>query len=220
MLNLFDFIISSILIICLFSGFFKGAIRFTLGNISFIFSIFLSFILFAPAQNVVEEYVQDSLIVNSISGSVAYIISLILSSLFFSKIKVIVKPICGGMIDKTIGSLMGLINGVIIALVLFVVVVFAASEKHVYDHENLYSIINSIDQDSSSNTYPKWLKNSKSFGLIESVIGSILKFSYIADFLKSINWNLNEPSDKKSHTQNSEPLDKQLDALLDDESFN
>ena len=112
MLNLYDIIVSSIIMTCFFTGLHKGGVRLILGNISFVFSILLSFLLYPASQTAVSEYIESDAIINTLAGCISYIISLILCSVFFSKIKLIIKPMCGGLIDKSVGSMLGVFNEV------------------------------------------------------------------------------------------------------------
>jgi uncharacterized membrane protein required for colicin V production len=211
MLNLFDFIISSVIITFFFSGFFKGAVRLMLANISFILSIVLSNILFPSAKNVVEEYIKVTMIANIVAGSVAYIISLIVCSLMFSQIKTLIKPLCGGLVDKTCGALLGLVNGALLSMALFVVAAAVLSKNHITEHENLYLLINSFDQDS----YPKWLQGSNGFYIMDNILKSLAKAPFIADILQQINFDMifsPDVTDKKIPT--NESLDQQINNLL------
>jgi uncharacterized membrane protein required for colicin V production len=177
-------------------------------------------LLFPSAQNVVSEYIESAIILDLVAGGISFIISLILCSIFFSKIKLIIKPICGGLIDKTTGALLGAINGILLSLALFMVIIVITSEKHFYEYENLYNLVKSVDKDKQA----KWLKNSNSYHIMDSAIKSGLKISYIRELLKKtdlkLNINLNDhfkTKEPKHPNTSDEDFDTQLNEILDDE---
>lgn len=212
MLNLFDFIISSVMLTFFFSGLFTGAIRLMLNNISFIASLFLSSLLFPSAQTAVDEYISSSIIANIFAGSISYIISLVICSMLFRKIKVLIKPICGGFIDKTCGALLGALNGILICIVLFIAAVSISGTQNILNHDNLYQMIKSFD----SNSYPRWLKNSKSFDIVDGGLKIALKIPYLDVALQKINFDniLDSDTLKNTDKQDTQELDKQINNFL------
>jgi membrane protein required for colicin V production len=212
MLNLFDFIISSIMLTFFFSGLFKGAIRLMLGNISFMLSILMSNILFSSAKNIVDEYTQVSIIADIASASIAYIISLIVCSLMFSKLKSIIKPLCGGFIDKTCGAVLGILNGALLSIGLFIISVAIFSKHNISEHENLYLLIKAFNHDS----YPKWLQASNSFYFMDNTLKTLLKIPYFDYLLQQVNFDMifsHGQENKKSDTIGN-ALDEQINNLL------
>jgi len=218
MLNLYDVVVSSVIMACFFSGLRQGAVRLLLGNISFVFSILLSFVLFPASRAVVEEYVESQAIAFGLASCISYIISLILCSVFFSKIKLVIKPMCGGMIDKSIGSLLGVFNGLFLSLLVFVVAAFFAAPKPLQDYRNLYSVISTAKHDN----YPRWLKNSSSFPFMRDFLALSLQYPCVINLLKKtdLQMPLSIPSQspRKSEEESQEidqSLGDELDKLLD-----
>lgn len=215
MLNLFDFIISSVIITFFLSGLFTGAVRLMLNNISFIASILLSSILFAPAQSMVGEYIDSGVISNVISLCISYIISLIVCSMLFRKIKLLIKPICGGLIDKTGGAMLGLLNGCLVCAMLFIAAVGISSGQDIAEYKNLYSLVQSLDKKS----YPKWLKNSNSFDIIDKGLKVVLQIPYVDKLLMQINFD--DVFSKLQDVQHSKASDhKVVDDKLFDQKIN
>jgi membrane protein required for colicin V production len=180
MLNLYDVIVSSVIMTCFFSGLRQGAVRLILGNISFILSILLSFVLFPASLAVVGEYIESQTISFGLASCISYIISLILCSVFFSKIKLIIKPVCGGLVDKSAGSMFGILNGLLLSLLVFIVAAFFSAPRPLDDHQNLYDIVSAAKHDN----YPKWLKDSSSFSFMKDSLVVALRYPRVISMLK------------------------------------
>ncbi len=213
MLNLVDFILSSIVITLFTSGLFKGAITLTLGNITFLASILLSAILFPSAEQIISEHIESQIIIKIASCSIAYIVSIIVCSLLFGKVKKLIKPICGGLLDKTFGALLGLLNGVLLSLCVFVLATMAFSQKHIYAYDNLHSFIKSCNE----NQYPNWLKDCESFNIMQQSLAKVIKLPYVDQMLEKIEFgdNKTKSKDQASPDKDQDSLDKSIENLLE-----
>ena len=210
MLNLLDFILSSIMLAFLISGLYKGAIILILGNISFLASILLSSLLFPSAYEVVSEHVTSTILAKVIASCVAYIISLIICSILFGKIKKLIKPICGGLFDKSLGGLLGCANGVILNLCIFLAISMLFSPKAIYQHDNLYTFIQSLEKSS----YPKWAKDANSFSIAHQTLEASIKIPFVKQLLQQIDFNYQEQ--KQQSFESKEALKQQINNLLEE----
>jgi hypothetical protein len=133
----------------------------------------------------------------------------------FSKLKTVVKPICGGLVDKTCGAILGILNGAFLSMALFIVAAAVLSQKHIHEYDNLYLLVSSFDNAS----YPKWLQGSNSFYFMDNALKTLLKIPYVDHLLQQINFDMifsHDVEDKKIDSMD-DSLDLQLNNLLENE---
>jgi uncharacterized membrane protein required for colicin V production len=213
MLNLFDFVVAATLVIFFCSGLFQGAIRLMLGNISFVISIALSYFLFPSAQKVVAEHVEHAQLATAIAGSIGYIISIVLCSLTFSKIKAMIKPMCGGAFDKMAGCALGALNGWLVVLGFFTVLIVAISGQRISAYDSSQSFTRILKEQNN----PIWLEESSSFHILRNNLCLILKLPQIDKlfFILGVSGH-NKISGRSIASDNQEGLDQQINQFLDD----
>jgi len=204
MLNLLDAISGSVLVSCCLSGFYKGAIRLILANLIFIFAFFLAGILFPSTHSIASEYISSNLIANILAGGISYIVSLILCSIFSRQIKFIINPICGGALDKAFGLILGIINGAVISILLFLSISFALYK---YDHNTPFDNLHQFVDISLKEKGPKWLEKSYSASIIKPLIQKFIHKPWVQDALKKVHLDIGK-NDEQS-------LKKQLDEVLE-----
>ncbi|AVP87865.1 hypothetical protein phytr_9370 [Candidatus Phycorickettsia trachydisci] len=205
MLNLLDAISGSIMISCCLSGFYKGAIRLILANLIFIFAFFLAGILFPSTHSIASEYISSNFIVNILAGGISYIISLILCSIFFRQIKSIINPICGGSFDKAFGLILGIINGAVISILLFLSISFALYK---YDHKASFDNLHQFVDISLKEKGPKWLEKSYSASVTKPLVQTIITKPWAKDALKKVHLDIGKKEDKSLKEQLDEVLEK------------
>lgn len=189
-LNLFDIVIAVICGVAAFSGVRKGMIGLLSKFSIFLLSIILTLIIFSIPKLLLQKYFNDEVFINIISGVISYLISLIICGMINRKIIKFVEEISGGIMDKTLGLILGALGGILISCVIFILVAVFATGSYL-KAENAKQIWNNVTE----KKYPKWLKNSVTVPFlsksIENTIG-ILPQSWIDKSLKSIqivNWH-------------------------------
>lgn len=205
MLNLLDAISGSILVSCCLSGFYKGAIKLILANLIFIFAFFLSGILFPSTHSIASEYISSNLIADILAGGISYIISLILCSIFFRQIKPIINPICGGALDKAFGIILGVINGSVISVLLFLSISFALYK---YDHQASFNNLHQFVENSLKEKGPKWLEKSYSVSITKPLIQKVITKPWAKDALKKVHLDIGKKDEQSLKNQLEEVLEK------------
>jgi len=221
-LTFFDNISIIILLLSFFLGIFKGLIATLLDLILFIVTIFLTLWLLPYSYELLHEYVNNSIAVNILGGIICYVFSIICISLLSKNIKNMIKPITGGVLDRSFGGLVGIFRAFLIINIIFMFGTIANDRSH-FSENNLKKIF--IDQHKNN---AKWLVNSYSFNMINTSTKTIiyflpnsLKSTKFSDFelYKSIFGTDNNESDKtddldtKFILNSTEELNKALGSL-------
>lgn len=205
MLSLLDAISGSIMVSCCLSGFYKGAIRLILANLIFIFAFFLAGILFPSTHSMLSEYISSGFIADIVAGGISYIISLILCSIFFRQIKFIINPICGGALDKACGLILGVINGAVISILLFLSISFALYK---YDHKAPFENLHQFMETSLKEKGPKWLEKSYSASVTKPLIQKVITKPLAKDTLKKVHLDIGKNDEQSLKDQLEKVLEK------------
>jgi len=199
MLNLLDTISFCIITSTCLGGLRLGVIRLSLSNLSFILAFFLSSILFIPCKNIIDEYVPSKLISQIVAASSSYMISLILCGIFFKQIKLFIRPLCDGFLDKLLGLLLGFINGITISIIIFLFLIFFTTKQAKEDNKQITSLnLHQFASTSLNAKYPKWLQDSFTSQAAKTLLGYVVNIPWTSDLLKKINLDIDFFGDRKN----------------------
>lgn len=180
MLTIFDIIILTVLFASSIMGFYRGVLYITINLLGFVASILVAVFLYPYIRIIFLGYIANDLVTSIGSGIISYIFSLVVFTFLSSKIIFLFKEISGGILDRFIGFIIGIIRGYIISLLIFGVVAVLGSGTYL-KADKIEDVIYNLEKDK----YPHWLKDSVTIPYLENS----LKFSinYIPkDFLDSI----------------------------------
>ena len=194
-LTLFDIVVGVICGIFAFLGLKKGMLGLLLKISIFLLSIVFTLLIFSIPKLLLQKYFNDEVFINIISGVISYIISLFICGLINKKIMKFVEEISGGIIDKALGLILGLLGGVLISCIIFSLVAVFSTGSYL-KAENAKQVLNNVNP----KKYPKWLKNSLTAPFlsesIENTVG-IFPRNWVDKSLKSIRiFNWHEPNNK------------------------
>ncbi len=180
MFTWFDIIILTIITISSIMGGYKGIVKLIISLFGFIASIILTFYLYPYANKIITEYITNQVSVVIISGAGAYIISLVICNVLTSKLLLISSFISGGVIDKFLGLVAGILRGVVICLLIFLILAIFFSGSYLQA-----KTLEDVAQNTTINKYPEWLKDSESTVYLDNLIQYFIKI-LPNDTLKSI----------------------------------
>ena len=180
MFTWFDIIILTIITISSIMGGYKGIVKLIISLFGFIASIILTLYLYPYANKIITEYITNQVSVVIISGAGAYITSLIICNVLTSKLLLISSFISGGVIDKFLGLVAGILRGVVICLLIFVILAIFFSGSYLQA-----KTLEDVAQNTTINKYPEWLKDSESTVYLDNLIQYLIKI-LPNDTLKSI----------------------------------
>ncbi len=189
--NVFDLIFFTFTFIFVISAFFRGIIKEIFSILNWIFSFLVAYFLAPFASNILEKYFSNLILLESLTRSVIFIICFITIALTTRDLRNSVSERIPAMFDKSLGVLFGFAKTLI---------VFGAIYSIYFNIQNL--IFHEKVKD------PKWLKSSKSYGIIK-LSASILN-PPIEKFISEISPNLNE-LDKLD----KEKLDKKIEEIFE-----
>ena len=177
--TIFDIIILSILTASSLLGVYRGFIKVSVGFIAFILSLVLSYYLYPYAEDFLSKHLENEMILVILSGTISYILSLVVCGFFSSKLIGLLQNIGNGVTDRFLGLVIGFIRGGVICLVLFVVTAIIATKSYLQAH-NLKQVLEATHIDN----YPCWLKESMSTPYLNSAAKTIIKLlpnNYLED---------------------------------------
>lgn len=180
MFTVFDIIIFTIIGVSTIMGLHRGLLGIAINLIGFIASIVVAIFLFPDVKSILINYIENSLLLPILSGTVAYTCSLFTLMLFTSKISSMLSVIGRGFFDRTLGALVGFIRGVLISTLIFALTAISSSGSYL-KAENAEDVICNINAEK----YPLWLSDSKTTGYLEKSLNKLISF-LPQDTLKSI----------------------------------
>ena len=176
------FLASSVLIAFL-RGFVKSAISFA----GLIFIAYLAFnlgFLFAP---IIETYLMSNALSVVVTAVILFILFLVIISFINGVLFLIVSPISGGLIDRFIGLLFGLVRGCVLASFVFYIMIIVDPSLEVKDKSDVFY---------DNNDLPVWAKSSESLLLLSRGAGIVSGFMP-ENFNKVLNKAIMESKDSK-----------------------
>lgn len=168
-MNLFDIIVIAVISLSTIVGFFRGFVYLSIGFVSFICSIYFAYILSPFVEPFVLEYLKNNLAARISSGVISYILSTIFFAILSSQVKLIVKDVRGGLIDRLFGLVLGFTKGVFISLGAVLLISVVSTNAYV-GASNLYEISEKINKEEE---YPKFLISSLSYPFLSSIINFV-----------------------------------------------
>jgi len=153
----FDILILIIVCASSFFGLYSGFIKLSVSFVSFVSSILTAYFLYPLVEGFFIKHISHEIVLTITSATVAYIISLVIFAFISSRLLSLAKNISGGVFDRFLGLVAGLIRGGIISLMLFFTVIIFSSEGYI-NAESAADLSNSL----APEKYPDWLNESTS----------------------------------------------------------
>ena len=192
MLTLFDIVILTIIALSSLMGAYKGFTKITINLIGIIASIAFAIFIYPYAKTLLSEYIGNKLVTSVVSGIASYIISLIIFTFLTSKIILLFCGISGGVVDRSLGLIIGIVRGLLFSLVVFsiVAILSSVSYKEVKLSEDLV-------QNLSSEKYPSWLSSSVTSPYLEDILKCFVENipQKVSRSIDSLMWNKEEGDD-------------------------
>ena len=119
----FDILVLSFLAFSVIFAFLRGFVKSAISFAGLIFIAFLAFnlgFLFSP---VIEMYLMSHALSVVVTATVLFILFLVIISFINGVLFILVSPLSGGLIDRFVGLLFGLIRGCILASFVFYVMI-------------------------------------------------------------------------------------------------
>jgi uncharacterized membrane protein required for colicin V production len=168
--TIFDIIVLSILTASAMLGLYKGFIKVTIGFTAFILSLLLGYYLYPYTEDFLSKHLDNEIILMLLGGVISYILSLAICSFISSKLISFVQDIGGGIVDRFLGLVVGLIRGGVISLIIFAVVAIVTTKSYIGAH-NLDQILKAA----SADKYPCWLTESMSSEYLDSAYKTVIE---------------------------------------------
>lgn len=211
-----DIIITGILLISVLIGWFRGAVKEVCSVISWFGSGYLAYKLFPVGLEIVQEFIEQPILANIITGVLLFVIFLIILSLLTYIFSKIVNESIFSTVDKLCGSLFGLVRGILILSVAeFGATYYIFKETpEVIKQSTLFPYIKNVAQmmflllpEKTQRNLMSYSSKDKQQELIRA-LGGKLKDTIIAsqDSTNSINTNTQSPAQMHStnNARNSE----------------
>ncbi|MCC8369050.1 MAG: CvpA family protein [Rickettsia endosymbiont of Oxypoda opaca] len=194
MITLFDVTIFAIITIFSFIGLYQGIIGFIFRVVGFTASIALTYFLYPYALEIIHKYTDNEIIGIIFAGVASYIISLILCIFITYKFLAVISFMRGGLVDKSLGLLLGFAIGIIISTILFLITAMFTSTSYLKS-ETFEGFIQSND----NNKYSGILERSLTTGYLDEISKNII-IIVPPSSLKSIEILNNKASDSSKNT--------------------
>lgn len=143
----------------------RGAIYVSVHFISFILKISVAIYLYPYINVFILGYTKNKLIVSILSVLVSYAIPSVVLSFIVSRILLVLKVVRFGLIDRSLGFILGLIKGIVFSLIIFTGLKLFTNHGY-YEGKN----INDLLTDVSGNDYAKRLGSSKAIPYLEDYL--------------------------------------------------
>jgi uncharacterized membrane protein required for colicin V production len=160
--SFFDIIILTIMSTSTLLGTIYGLIDVAISTIAFFGNIIVAFLIFPFIENILINYITNEIFLNIITGIISYLLSLIFFSIFKSICKKLTMPISGGIADKSLGFIFGLLRGMVIVTIFFLLLISISSVRSTA--EKPLKEMNFTKEEK-----PKWLFTSYSFEYFSTV---------------------------------------------------
>lgn len=178
--TLFDVLILTIMTVSSLMGFYRGVTQIVISLLGFVASIIVAIILYPYVIILLSGHVKNELVISILSGSIAYIISLIIFTFITTKIISLFSDVSQGAIDRIFGLIIGVVRGVLISFVIFVIITIFTNNTY-SKAETVEDLVLKI----SEKDYPDWLKESVTTPYLEKYVKLAVK-SMPKSFLHSI----------------------------------
>lgn len=170
MFTWFDITILAIITASSMLGAYGGLVKLTISLLGFIFSIIFAYYLSPYVTEIITQYFINNIALVITSGVISYIMSLILCSFLTRKFLLMISVISGGIIDRTLGLVVGMLRGTIICLFIFLVLTIFFSGSYL-QAKTLKDVI----QNTTIDKYPEWLKESMTTTYLDNLKKNLIK---------------------------------------------
>lgn len=178
--TLFDALILAVITISSMLGMYRGTIQIIINFIGFIASIFFATLISPYVKILLYDYISNELIIKIASGTVSYILSLIIFTIISSQIISMCCSISKGPIDRIIGLGIGFLRGLLLSIVIFIITAIFANGTYLKA-----KLVEDLVLNICSEEYPKWLKKSLLAPYLEELAKSMIAVVPV-DVLRSI----------------------------------
>lgn len=155
-LSVFDYIVLTIVALSTLFAFFRGFIHTVLSFMAWIGSIFVAAYLFPYIKPLIAGRVSHEIVANVLTFLSIYFTSLILIVIVNYQILNLVAILRLGAIDRSLGFAFGLVRGVVLVTLIFMITTFMIS---------LFGMRESEDENAKAKI-PDWLGQSQSYDLL------------------------------------------------------
>lgn len=180
MFTIFDIIIFAIITLSTIMGLYKGLLGIAVNLLGFVASIVTAIFLFPYVKLAFTGHIENALLLSILSGTIAYVCSLFILTSITSRISGLLSGISCGFFDRTLGTLVGFLRGLLISTIIFVLIAIFSSGAYL-KAQNVEEIISNINAEK----YPTWLIDSKTTSYLERSLKKLLSL-FSEDTLKSI----------------------------------
>jgi Uncharacterized membrane protein, required for colicin V production len=129
----FDILVLVFLSLSVLLAFFKGFVKSAVSFAGLIFIVFLSFTLSFLFSPLIEKFLMSHSWSVVVMASILFVIFLVIMSFINSMLFIVVSPLCGGIIDKFMGLLLGFARGCVILSFIYYIMTLATPSLDVRD---------------------------------------------------------------------------------------
>lgn len=129
--TIFDFVLLFIVSISSFLGCYRGFVYIVVNIVGFIATIFLSLELYPHISSIISIYTKNDLLASVMSSGVSFIGSLVVFTLFTTKILAILKTNSLGIFDKFLGLCIGFLRGFILVIFIYIIVSIFVTSSYI-----------------------------------------------------------------------------------------
>lgn len=165
-LDILCFLVSSLSVL---AGTISGAVKLSIGFTFFLLSILFAYLLYIPIGEAVSEYISNQFAINVISICLSYIISALCCGFIAKQLKKLVKDITGGFTDRAMGAVLGIIRGLALAMIVFLIITILTGKT--YKHaDNILDLIKPQEEVKQ----PKWIKKALCYEQMTSMVSGMI----------------------------------------------
>jgi membrane protein required for colicin V production len=168
-LNFLDILCFLAASLSVLAGTISGAVKLSIGFTFFLLSILFAYLLYIPIGEAVSEYFTNQFAINVISICLSYIISALCCGFVAKQLKKLVEDITGGFTDRAMGAVFGIIRGLALAMIIFLIITILTGRS--YKHAN--NILDLIKPQEEVK-HPKWVKKALCYEQMNHMLDSIV----------------------------------------------
>lgn len=218
-MNFFDIILIFIIFVSAMFALQRGFVKTLIGLLCFVSSIYVASVFMPFVDEMVFDYSNNVIIVTILAAIISYVISALLFAIINYQLGFLAKPISGGVVDRFLGLILGVLRGWLICYLLYGMVAVFSSSSYI-KAKDMYQVINKVDLDDS----PNWIKNSVVNVYLENtndILTEIVPNSYLKSLVLPIPENTRKVKSEikqgngrfKKAVKDAE-LEKELDKLI------
>lgn len=162
---IFDVLLASIFGSSVLLGMYEGAIKLFIGFICFVLSIVCTAFVFYPVLDLVRHYIQNPILLNIASCIAAYLLAIVGIGILHKKLGRIIADVCGGVIDRILGTIFGAIRGLLICSIIFGALAIFVSGSYIKA-----IVLGDVIMHINPSDYPEWMMSSQSNSIITNVM--------------------------------------------------